>query len=113
MCLMAAIPINLVVEQKADFEATFTVTGSNNVALDLTNYTAEAKIKKHYTSSSSTNFGVSFLDRTAGKLKLSMSSFATSLLKPGRYSYDILITSPGGVKTRVVEGQVTVTPGIS
>ena len=110
---MAAIPINLIVEQKADFEATFTVTGANNVALDLTDYTAEAKIKKHYTSSSSNNFGVSFLDRSAGKLKLSMSSFATSLLKPGRYSYDILITSPGGVKTRVVEGQVTVTPGIS
>lgn len=110
---MAAIPINLIVEQKADFEAIFTVTGSNNVPLDLTGYTAEAKIKKNYTSSSFTNFGVAFLSRSDGKLKLSMSSFATSLLKPGRYSYDILITSPGNVKTRVVEGQITVTPGIS
>ena len=110
---MGAIAINLVVEQKADFEATFTVTGSNNVPLDLTGYSAEAKIKKNYTSSSSTNFGVAFLNRPDGKLKLSMSSFATSLLKPGRYSYDILIISPGGVKTRVVEGQVTLTPGIS
>jgi hypothetical protein len=110
---MAAIPINLVIEAKADFEATFTVTGANNVALDLTGYSAEAKIKKNHTSSSFNNFGVSFLDRPAGKLKLSLSSFATSLLKPGRYMYDILITSPGGVKTRVVEGQVTVTPGIS
>jgi hypothetical protein len=110
---MAAIPINLVVEQKADFEATFTVTSANNVPIDLTGYSAEAKIKKHHTSSSFTNFGVSFVNRPSGVLKLSMSSFATSLLKPGRYSYDILITSSGGVKTRVVEGQVTVTPGIS
>ncbi len=113
MCVMAAIPINLVIEQRADFEATFTVTGSNNVALNLVDYTAEAKIKKNYTSSTSTNFAVNFLDRTEGKMKLTLNSFATSLLKPGRYSYDILIVSPGGVKTRVVEGQVTVTPGIS
>ncbi len=110
---MAAIPINLVVEQKADFEATFNITSANNVALNLTGYTAESKIKKHYSSSSVNNFGVTFLSRPDGKLKLSMSSFATSLLKPGRYSYDILIISSGGVKTRVVEGQVTVTPGIS
>ena len=41
MYLMAAIPINLIVEQRADFEATFTISGANNVALDLTNFSAE------------------------------------------------------------------------
>ena len=112
--LMAAIPINLIIEQKADFEATFTISGANNVALDLTNFSAEAKIKKNYTSSTSTNFAVVFLDRTAGKLKLTLDSFNTSLLKEGRYVYDIVITnSVGGAKRRVVEGQVTVTPGVT
>ena len=113
MCPMAAIPINLIVEQKADFEATFTISGSNNVAIDLTNYSAAAVIKKNYSSSTSTNFGIVFLDRTAGKLKLTMNAFNTSLLKEGRYVYDIVITSTSGVKTRVVEGQVTVTPGVT
>ena len=110
---MAAIPINLIIEQRADFEATFTISGANNVALDLTNLSAEAKIKKNYTSSTSTNFGIVFLDRTAGKLKLTMNAFNTSLLKEGRYVYDIVLTANSGVKTRVVEGQVTVSPGVT
>ena len=111
---MAAIPINLIVEQRADFEATFTISGANNVALDLSNFSAEAKIKKNYTSSTSTNFAVVFLDRTKGQLKLTLDSFNTSLLKEGRYVYDIVITnSVGGAKRRVVEGQVTVTPGVT
>jgi len=42
-----------------------------------------------------------------------MNAFNTSLLKEGRYVYDIVITSNSGVKTRVVEGQVTVTPGVT
>ena len=111
---MAAIPINLIIEQRADFEATFTISGANNVALDLTNFSAAAKVKKNYTSSTSTNFAVVFLDRTAGKMKLTMDSFNTGMLKEGRYVYDIVITnSVGGAKRRVVEGQVTVTPGVT
>ena len=34
-------------------------------------------------------------------------------MKPGRYVYDVEITSPGGVTTRVVEGQVEVTAGVT
>lgn len=110
---MAAIPVNMVIEQGADFEAQFTVTSANNIPLDLTGYTAEAKIRKTHTSSSYNNFGISFLDRPNGKLKLSMSNFATKILKPGRYVYDLVITSGGGVKTRVAEGIVTVSPGVT
>jgi len=110
---MAAIPVNLVVEQGADFEAQFTVTSANNVPLDLTGYTAEAKIRKTHTSSSYNNFGTSFVNRSDGKLKLSMGNFATKILKPGRYVYDLVITSSGGVKTRVAEGIVTVSPGVT
>lgn len=42
-----------------------------------------------------------------------MTAANTALLSPGRYLYDLLITAPGGTKTRVVEGIVTVTPGVT
>ena len=43
-----------------------------------------------------------------------MSDEVTSTLEPGRYYYDILLTSTGtGLKTRVIEGMELVSGGIS
>ena len=110
---MAAIPINLIVEQKADFEATFTISGANNVAFDLTNFRQKQNQEKLYI------FYVNKLcccipRQDCRKVEIDNDSFNTSMLKEGRYVYDIVITnSVGGAKRRVVEGQVTVTPGVT
>ena len=37
----------------------------------------------------------------------------TTALSPGRYVYDLVVTSGAGLKTRVVEGQAIVTPGVT
>jgi hypothetical protein len=34
-------------------------------------------------------------------------------MSPGRYLYDLVITSPASIKTRVVEGIVVVMPGVT
>ena len=34
-------------------------------------------------------------------------------MKPGRYVYDIEIRSSAGVKTRVLEGQMEIMPGVT
>jgi hypothetical protein len=34
-------------------------------------------------------------------------------LTPGRQVFDLLITSPTGVKTRVVEGVIVISPGVT
>ena len=34
-------------------------------------------------------------------------------MEAGRYVYDVEITSTGGVTTRVLQGQVEVTPGVT
>ena len=41
-----------------------------------------------------------------------MTNAATSALDPRRYVYDIVLTSPQGIKTRVIEGILEVTPGL-
>jgi len=110
---MAAVPLNLTIEQGSDFDVTFTVRKKNRTPLNLLSYTAESKLKKHYESSESTPFIVTFLDRINGKVLLSMSSATTSTLKEGRYVYDLIITSPNGKKSRVVAGSVIVSPGVS
>jgi hypothetical protein len=34
-------------------------------------------------------------------------------MKAGRFVYDVEITASGGAKTRVLEGQVEITPGVT
>lgn len=111
---MAAYSINLLVEKNTDFNTTITITDEDNgLPLNLTGFTAEAKIKRTFASATSQSFSVEFVDRVAGVIGLSLTNTQTALLTARRYVYDLVITSPLGVKTRVVEGIVEVSPGVT
>ena len=104
---------NLFIDQGSDFN--FTLDLSTTVGLlDLTNYTARGQIRKSYTSSTSVDFDIS-INVSNSELTCSLTSAQTSLLKYGRYVYDIEILSSDdpAVVTRVVEGQVDVTPRVT
>jgi len=110
---MAAYVSNIVIDQGADFNQTYNLENSANAPLDLTGYTATSVLKKHPQSLLETaTFTCSFPNRTLGQLKISLGSSITPDLKPGRYSYDILLNS-GSLKTRVVEGSALVTAGVT
>ena len=110
---MAAYVSNIVIDQGADFNQTYNLENSANAPLDLTGYTATSVLKKHPQSLLDTaTFTCSFPNRTQGQLKISLGSSITPDLKPGRYSYDILLNS-GSLKTRVVEGSALVTAGVT
>jgi len=110
---MAAIPLNLTIEQGVDFEVTLTVRNKNHVPLNLLGYTAVSTLRKYYTSTDTYSITVNFLDRVNGRISLTMTDNQTSLLKEGRYVYDVVLTSPSSLKTRVIEGSVMVTPGVT
>ncbi len=110
---MAAVK-NLYVDQGSDFNAQITIYDDNNAPWDLTGYTGQAKIRKSYYSSTSVNFTVSFpVIRTTGIINLDLTSSQTSTLEQGRYLYDVVITNGSGKKTRVIEGIVTINPGVT
>ena len=111
---MAAIPLNLLLEKGTDWDATFNIQNEDNTTpLNLTGYTAAAKMRKSYYSTNSTDFVVDFVDRYNGILKISLNNAGTSALDPRRYVFDIVLTSPQSIKTRVIEGIVEVTPGVT
>jgi len=108
-----AIIANLFIDQGTDFSVTVDVTDTDGSVLDLTDYTAEAQIRKTYTSSSvSATFGTS-ISASNGQVTLTLSDTVTAGLGAGRYVYDLNIESSGGQVTRVVEGQAIVTPGVT
>lgn len=107
---MAAVH-NLYIDQGADFSAEIGIFDDFNTPWDLNGYTGAAKIKKSYSSSTSTPFTVTV--NSAGTVTLALTATNTSSLSEGRYLYDVVITSAAGTKTRVIEGLVTINPGVT
>lgn len=106
-----AIKANIVIDQGSDFQFTFDLTDDNDQAIDLTNYTGIAEMRKHYTSSNGYSFVVS-LNGPEGEISLSMNNVTTNAISAGRYVYDCELTDIDGVVSRIVEGIVTVTPRV-
>ena len=107
-----ATKANLVIDQGADFSTVISIADLNDQAIDLSNYTGAAQIRKHYTSSNSVNFSVN-VDGVTGEVTLALTAVQTEAMQGGRYVYDLEIISPTGVKSRIVEGISTVTPGVT
>lgn len=108
-----AIIANLYIDQGTDFTITVDVTDAAGDVLDLTSYSALAQVRKTYSSSSASVAFTTSISAASGQVTLSLNDTQTSALEAGRYVYDLNITSPGGITTRVVEGQAVVTPGVS
>ena len=108
-----AIVANLVVDQGATFNAAVDIDDDSGNTQNLTGYTVAGQIRKTYDSTSYTAFGATVSNATGGTITISLTPTQTNALEAGRYVYDIEITSAGGVVTRVLEGQVEVTPGVT
>ena len=113
---MATVYIsNLVIYTGTKFEQTFVLEDDQtNSAMNLTGYTGCAQIKRYESSSKTADFDVGFSnDRTTGRVTLTMLDTVTSGIKAGKYFYDLLINSPAGITTRVIEGVCTVKQSVT
>jgi hypothetical protein len=108
-----ATKANIVIDQGTDFSTTITIEDSNSTPFDLTGYTANGHIRKHYASSTATVLNCAIAPNQSGKITLSLSRAKTSALEAGRYVYDVEITSGANTVTRLIEGIVTITPEVT
>ena len=107
-----AIKTNLIIDQGSDFSVIINVTDSNSEPLNLQGYTGKSQMRKYFTSSTFYEFDVE-VDDVNGLVSLSMESAITNTIKPGRYVFDCELFSSANVVSRIVEGIVTVTPGVT
>jgi hypothetical protein len=103
----------LFLEQYADFSTYINIDDTQGDAINLAGYSASSQIRKSYYSSTAYDFTVQITDAAAGEISLSMSSANTANMSPGRYVYDLNIKDTNSVVTRVVEGIVVVSPGVT
>lgn len=107
-----ALKANIVIDQGTSFSTSIDVTDEDGAIVNLAGFTGAAQLRKHYTSTAQTAFTVSITAAT-GVVALSMSANTTNSIAAGRYVYDCELTDTTGTVSRLVEGIVTVTPGVT
>jgi hypothetical protein len=106
-----AIKSNLVVDQGANFIHNVYLIDSNGDAFDITDFTANAQIRKTYTSTTYNTINVT-LGGNTGLVTLSMNAAVTANLTNSRYVYDLQLHA-NNVTSRILEGIVTVNPEVT
>ena len=101
---------NITIDQGSSFTTTINLTDDAGNVLDLTGYSANSQIRRWYTSNTAVDFTTALAN---GVITLTLTSNTPANLVYGRYVYDVKLTDPANTITRVVEGIVTVTPGVS
>jgi|APCry1669189034_1035192.scaffolds.fasta_scaffold207903_1 hypothetical protein len=106
-----ATKINLTMDQASTFNMSFTVIDVFGNPTDFTTYTLTSQMRKTFSSLNAYSFTVNGYSN--GTIVMSMNAATTANISDGRYVYDIESTSNTGVKSRIVEGLLTVTPQVT
>ena len=104
---------NIVIEQNATFSLGITIKDGNGVAWDLTNYTAAAQARLSYDGEVLFSFTTTIDDAANGHLKITLTAAETAAFTWSEALYDVVITSPAAAATRVIEGGLTLSKGIT
>jgi hypothetical protein len=105
--------VELTLEQGANFNTVLDLKDAAGGILNLSGYTVASQMRKSYYSTSAIDFTISVTDSSAGQITVTMNAETSANVTPGRYVYDILLTSDSNIKTRILEGIVNVLPSVT
>jgi hypothetical protein len=115
---MSATNYNTIIDQGADWYITFTYKDSAGAAINLTGYTAAMQLRSEPSdatsvlSLSSPSNGITITGAT-GTIAVRATAAQTGAISEGYYYYDLEITSGAGIITRLVQGQIEVSPQVT
>lgn len=112
-----AVSYNVTIDQGANWDLNVEYDNPNATPVNLTSYTAALQIRSLPESATavlslSTGSGITITGAT-GLVAISATATQTRAIDEGTYYYDLEITSPAGVVTRLVQGQAVVTPEVT
>ena len=111
---MAAGYLELYIEQGEDFSVNITLDNLNGEPYNLTNINIKSDIRKSYWSSNvAASFSANVANTQLGVLNLSLPANTSTVMRSGRYVYDVEIDDGAGEVTRIFEGIITVLPNVT
>jgi hypothetical protein len=111
---MAAGYADQYLEQGSTFNSQLTLTDDYGNPYNLSNFTVYSSAKKSYTSSNvAMTFTVTTVNAGAGIVALSLDAPTTANVPYGKYVYDVIVKDQFNVVSRILEGQIFVSPGVT
>lgn len=105
--------VELQIDQGAQFSTTISVFDTSGNSSNLIGSTANAQLRRVWSSESYTPFQITFIDPANGVMTMAMTSANTALLNTGRHVYDVKLTDAAGESRRVFEGIVVINPSVT
>jgi hypothetical protein len=109
-----AVTYNTVIDQGADWYITFIYEQPNGTPVNVTGYTAALQVRTSPLAKTAvltlTNTSGITITGNTGTFACHATNVQTSAITNGKYSYDLEITSPTNIVTRLVQGTVEVSP---
>jgi hypothetical protein len=111
---MAAGYSDQYLEQGSTFSSQLTLTDDYGSPYNLTNFTVRGRAKKSYTTANvAFNFSTEITNANTGLITLSVDAPTTANIPYGKYVYDVTVSTQSNVVSRILEGQIYVSPGVT
>lgn len=112
-----AVEYNVEIDQGADWFYNVTYENPAGTPVNITNYTAALQLRSlptdtSYVLSLSTGNGITLVG-ASGLVEIHATAVQTRDIDEGNYYYDLEITSPTGIVTRLVQGQARVSAEVT
>ena len=111
---MAAGIYNLSIEQGSSWQLQMDVDATKGSDLDITGYSFASKLAKSHYDDYPVSMTSTIVNTATGTFRLTLTPSQTALLDPSyEYIYDVEMTSPAGVVTRLIQGRATISAGVT
>lgn len=107
--------VELIMDQGATFNNIINLSDDiNNEAVNVSGFTIRSQMRRSYYSANATaNITCTITNAAQGEITMNLNANTTANIKAGRYLFDLETVDTLGTVSRVLEGIITVTPGIT
>lgn len=107
--------VELIIDQGATFNNIINLSDDiTNSNVNISGYVVRSQMRRSYYSANATaNITCTISNAAQGEITMNLNANTTANIKAGRYLFDLETVDTLGTVSRVLEGIITVTPGIT
>ena len=102
---------NFTLQRRSDHTIPLVFKDGNNNAVNLTGFTVAAQVWEQTRTTKFADFSVSYTDRVAGSVSITLTDAQTATFTPEILKYDVLLIDAGGNREYYLEGTIFMSEG--
>ena len=102
---------NFTLQRRSDHTIPLVFKDGNNNAINLTGFTVAAQVWEETRTTKFADFSVTYTDRVAGSVSITLTDAQTATFTPEILKYDVLLIDAGGNREYYLEGTIFMSEG--